>query len=107
MYRTCGFPDCTVRFGDCDIHHVIHWIRQRGPTDLDNLVPLCANHHHLVHDAGWHIALQPDRTLTVRRPDGSVAFDGSTVDVAPTGSADDELTRLVRRRLEALVARTA
>ena len=38
MYRTCGFPDCTVRFGDCDIHHVIHWIRQRGPTDLDNLL---------------------------------------------------------------------
>ena len=40
MYRTCGFPDCTVRFGDCEIHHVIHWIRQRGPTDLDNLLPL-------------------------------------------------------------------
>ena len=23
MYRSCGFPDCTVRFGDCEVHHVI------------------------------------------------------------------------------------
>ena len=104
MYRTCGFPDCTVRFGDCEIHHVIHWIRQRGPTDLDNLLPLCSNHHHLVHDDGWHIDLHADRTLTVRRPDGSVAFDGSTVGVAPTGSADDELYDAVRARFDALLA---
>jgi hypothetical protein len=107
MYRTCGFPHCTVRFGDCEIHHVIHWIRQRGPTDLDNLLPLCSNHHHLVHDAGWHIDLHPDRRLTVHRPDGSVAFDGSTVDVAPTGSADVELYAAVRRRFDALIAAAA
>ena len=104
MYRTCGFPDCTVRFGDCEIHHVIHWIRQRGPTDLDNLLPLCSKHHHLVHEHGWHIDLHPDRRLTARRPDGSVAFDDSTVDVAPTGSADLELVIAMRARIDALIA---
>ena len=107
MYRTCGFPDCTVRFGDCEIHHVIHWIRQRGPTDLDNLLPLCSKHHHLVHEHGWHITLHPDRTLTVHRPDGSVSFEGSTVDVAPTGSADVELYAAFRARVDALLAQHA
>ena len=45
MYRTCGHPDCTVRFADCEIHHVIEWIHQLGPTDLANLLPLCTEHH--------------------------------------------------------------
>ena len=82
MYRGCGFPDCTVRFGDCDVHHVIEWVQHRGPTNLDNLLPLCSQHHHLVHEGGWHLQLFPDRRLIVRRPDGTVMFDGTTVDVA-------------------------
>jgi hypothetical protein len=86
MYRGCGFPDCTVRFGDCDVHHVIEWVQHRGPTDLDNLLPLCSKHHHLVHEGGWQLQLFPDRRLIVRRPDGTVLFDGTTVDVAPDGS---------------------
>ena len=85
MYRTCGHPDCSVRFADCEIHHVIEWIHQHGPTDLDNLLPLCNEHHHLVHDAGWHLTLHPDRTITLQRPDGTEAYHGSSIDVAPTG----------------------
>ena len=38
MYRTCGHPGCTVRFADCEIHHVIDW-DPHGPTDLANLLP--------------------------------------------------------------------
>ena len=87
MYRSCGFPDCTVRFGDCEVHHVIEWVQHRGPTNLDNLLPLCNQHHHLVHEGGWHLELFPDRRLIVRRPDGTVLFDGSTVDVAARDAA--------------------
>ena len=76
------------RFADCEIHHVIEWIHQHGPTDLANLLPLCNEHHHLVHDAGWHLTLRPDRTITLHRPDHSVAFHGSSIDVAPTGLTD-------------------
>ena len=85
MYRTCGHPDCTVRFADCEIHHVIAWIHQHGPTNLANLLPLCNQHHHLVHDAGWHLTLHPDRTITLQRPDHTVAYHGPSIDVAPTG----------------------
>ncbi len=52
MYRTCGHPGCTVRFADCEIHHVIDW-DHHGPTNLANLLPLCTRHHHLVHEGGW------------------------------------------------------
>jgi len=50
MYSTCAFPGCTVTFEACRIHHVIPW-ELRGPSDLDNLLPLCEReHHHLVHE---------------------------------------------------------
>ena len=98
MYRTCAHPDCSVRFADCEIHHVIAWIHQHGPTDLANLLPLCNEHHHLVHDTGWHLTLHPDRTITLCRPDGTVAFHGSSIDVAPTGlTPTPRHTRRARR----------
>jgi len=74
-----------VRVGDCEIHHVIEWIRHHGSTDLANLLPLCAEHHHLIHDGGWHLSLHPDRTITLQRPDGTTAYEGSTIDATPTG----------------------
>jgi Domain of unknown function (DUF222) len=103
MYRTCAHPGCTVRFGDCEIHHVIRW-HPAGRTDLHNLLPLCSTHHHLVHEGGWRLALHPDRTITLTRPDGTVQFTGSTVDVAPTGTAtaEAELVELARKRLHNL-----
>ena len=89
MHRTCAHPGCTVGFDDCDIHHVNPWT-PTGLTDLDNLLPLCSRHHHLVHEGGWTLTLRPDRTTVWCRPDGSIHYDGSTVDVAPTGIAPDD-----------------
>ncbi len=86
MYRTCGHPGCQVRFGDCAMHHVVEWTRA-GPTNLANLLPLCSRHHHLVHEGGWHLTLDADRRITLTRPDGTVHFEGSTVDVAHDGMA--------------------
>jgi hypothetical protein len=53
MHRTCAVPECPVRFGDCDIHHLNEW-NQGGRTDLENLIPLCSKHHHLIHEGQWH-----------------------------------------------------
>ena len=52
MHRTCAAPDCAVRFGDCDIHHLKAW-REGGATDLVNLIPLCSKHHHLIPEGQW------------------------------------------------------
>jgi hypothetical protein len=71
MYATCAHPDCRVPFSQCRIHHIVWWSKG-GPTTLDNLVPLCSQHHHQVHEGGWNLSMTPDRHLTWRRPDGSV-----------------------------------
>ena len=52
MHQTCAAPDCPVRFGDCDIHHLTEW-RDGGMTNLANLIPLCSKHHHLIHEGRW------------------------------------------------------
>lgn len=73
IYRTCAHPDCEVSFDRCRIHHIVPW-SQGGPTDLDNLLPLCelAGHHHLVHEGGWTITIDPaTRTITWQRPDNT------------------------------------
>jgi hypothetical protein len=104
MYRTCAHPDCSVGFDDCDIHHVNPWV-PNGLTDLANLLPLCSRHHHAVHEGGWTLTLSADRTITLRRPDGTLHHEGSTVDVAPTGVAPSENIEQLpddERRLEQL-----
>jgi hypothetical protein len=87
MYATCGFPGCGVRFADCDIHHVVPW-HHGGPSNLDNLLPMCSVHHHLVHEGGWTLTLDPDRTLTITRPDGTTAHHGSTTTERPTPTVE-------------------
>ena len=78
LYATCCVPRCGVRFAHTKIHHV-HWWRNGGSTDLDNLLPLCSKHHHLVHEGGWVLTLHADRTLTITLPDGTVMSTGPPV----------------------------
>jgi hypothetical protein len=80
MHRTCAEPDCTVPYSQCKIHHVRWWWRDRGHTDIDNLLPLCERHHHLVHEGGWSLTMTSDRVATWTRPDGAVHHHGSTID---------------------------
>ena len=81
IYRTCAFGDCDVRFDRCEIHHIIPW-ELGGVTDLDNLIPICSRHHHVVHEGGWALELAADRTLTIRQPDGTI-FTTCVPDVPP------------------------
>ena len=71
MYRTCAFAGCDVVFNRCEIHHIHEW-EHGGSTDLSNLLPLCSRHHHVIHEGGWSLHLEPDRTLTIRQRDGTV-----------------------------------
>lgn len=51
--RGCRFPGCENR-RFLDAHHVHHWARG-GPTDMDNLLLLCRQHHRLVHEGGYRV----------------------------------------------------
>ena len=82
-HRSCAHPDCTVTFDACRLHHVRWWWKDLGPTDLDNLLPLCEQHHHLVHEGGWTLTLTPDRTATWTRPDGTTYHHSPTTNRQP------------------------
>jgi Domain of unknown function (DUF222) len=74
LYRTCAL--CEVPFEHTQAHHVSWYGLHLGSTDVDNLVPLCGQHHHLVHEGGWQLHLAPDRTLTVTQPGGHITIHG-------------------------------
>ena len=75
LYPRCAIPGCQVRFSRCKIHHVWWW-EHGGPTDLDNLLPICNRHHHCVHEKGWKLKLLPDRTLEITLPDCTTMTTG-------------------------------
>jgi hypothetical protein len=79
----CRFPGCT-RQTHLIPHHVQWWSRG-GPTDLDNLVLLCAAHHRAVHEIGYSISSLGRGCFVFYRPDGSVIPDA-----AGPGAPDDE-----------------
>jgi hypothetical protein len=67
-HDTCAFDGCVVAFHACQIHHIEYW-ESGGPTDLDNMVPLCSRHHHAAHEGGWTLTLKPgSRQLDARPP---------------------------------------
>ncbi len=71
MYQTCAISGCGVAFEHCTPHHISYW-RNGGRTDIGNLLLLCSRHHHLAHEGGWLLSLDPEsRALTVIKPDGT------------------------------------
>lgn len=70
--RHCRWPGCDRSPDWCDAHHVRHWAHG-GATALGNLVLLCSRHHHLIHQPGVRVRLDPaDAGLAVLLPDGRV-----------------------------------
>ncbi|MCQ3813473.1 MAG: DUF222 domain-containing protein, partial [Acidimicrobiia bacterium] len=43
----------------CQAHHIIWW-SNNGPTNLENLVLVCNDCHHKIHDEGWQVHKHPD-----------------------------------------------
>lgn len=51
----CMFGDCDRPPSRCEAHHIEHWKRDKGKTDIDLGILLCLFHHLLVHNNGWEI----------------------------------------------------
>lgn len=66
--RCCAVPGCgRVRF--LNAHHV-QYHSQQGPTDLENLVMLCSEHHRALHDGYFSITARGNQQFTFRQSDG-------------------------------------
>jgi Domain of unknown function (DUF222)/HNH endonuclease len=67
--RTCQFPGCQQPAVRCDLDHRREHNRG-GPTDPDNLQPLCRRHHNLKTHKLWRTRRNPDSTQTWTSPLG-------------------------------------
>ena len=65
----CRWPGCWRRV--TDVHHHHHW-EHGGSTDVSNGYLCCPRHHSMIHEGGYFVTGDPNRTLTFHRPDGTV-----------------------------------
>lgn len=88
--RTCRVPGCTHRARK-EIHHLHHRGRG-GDNHPDNLLLVCAYHHHRLHEGGWHATRLTDGTIQFTLPNGRVL----PIDVTPTDGNAGAVQALAR-----------
>ena len=65
----CRWPGCDRPPSWTEAHHIDHWARDNGKTDVANGILLCRHHHLLLHNRHWGITRDgPDYQLL--SPDG-------------------------------------
>jgi hypothetical protein len=66
----CYWPGCTVGAHACQIDHLTGW-NDQGPTDIENLAPICRWHNRLKFRQRYRATRNPDGTITVTDARGS------------------------------------
>jgi hypothetical protein len=51
----CMWPGCDRPPAFTEAHHIEHWLRDIGRTDIDQGILLCHAHHMLLHNQRWQI----------------------------------------------------
>jgi hypothetical protein len=64
LFGTCERPPSLT-----EAHHIKHWKRDGGRTDIRDGVLLCKFHHLLVHNNGWEIERVADEYFLIPPPD--------------------------------------
>lgn len=65
----CRWPGCERPPSWCEAHHIEHWHRDNGRTDVTDGLLLCRHHHLLAHNNGWEIT-RDGPTYTLWPPRG-------------------------------------
>ena len=61
----CRWPGCERPPSWCEAHHIEHWQRDHGRTDVADGLLLCRHHHLLAHNNGWEIQRDGPRYLLI------------------------------------------
>jgi hypothetical protein len=51
----CRWENCDRPPSWCEAHHIEHWHRDQGKTDIADGILLCRRHHMLLHNNHWQI----------------------------------------------------
>ncbi|POH61468.1 hypothetical protein C3B59_12560 [Cryobacterium zongtaii] len=51
----CRWPGCDRPPAFTEAHHIDHWLRDHGGTDINQGILLCPAHHLLLHNQRWQI----------------------------------------------------
>ena len=54
----CAWPGCDRPPQWTESHHIAHWMRHRGRTEVANLALLCRVHHRMAHEGRWKLSLE-------------------------------------------------
>jgi hypothetical protein len=65
----CLWKGCERPPSWCEAHHIDHYARDHGRTDLQRGVLLCKHHHLKLHNEGWQISRQDGRYWLHPPPD--------------------------------------
>ena len=65
----CMFEGCDRPAGWTEAHHINHWSRDAGRTDLADGILLCRHHHMLVHNNHWEIVRKQATYWLIPPPD--------------------------------------
>ncbi len=69
--RDGGCFCCGAEPAHCQAHHIVPWEPPgRGPSDIDNLVLVCTQTHHLIHEQGYRV-VWVDGKWTLAPPAGT------------------------------------
>lgn len=81
----CRWPGCDRPPSWTEAHHVEHWDRDQGRTDLGNGLLLCRHHHLLTHNEQWQITRR-GAEFWLTPPDGVVVAGHGDARPMPTKS---------------------
>ncbi|HEY8302473.1 MAG TPA: HNH endonuclease signature motif containing protein [Jatrophihabitans sp.] len=93
--RECQFPGCHRQARYCEVDHLVPWA-DGGTTCAENLICLCARHHHLKHDTEWTVTRLADEVLRWTSTDGHhyyndpAGYPTDAGDVVPDDTAEQE-----------------
>lgn len=91
---TCVFLGCSVPATKCDLDHIEEHDHENpglgGPTNVQNLAPLCRRHHRLKTHGGWRYRRNPNGSYTFRSPLGTVVTRAPHVVPGPAVLDPDE-----------------